>query len=835
VDVATAGLSPSDINVGRLVRHLRDAVIVGDTRTGRIVLWNPAAAALFGYTTEEAIGLPIDVLVPEPLRARHQAGLGRYRRTGHGPLTDSGGPVELPARRKSGEEFWIELSLSPLEVDAAGGPFVLALIRDATPRKLAEVERRDRLRAEAGQAEAEQRARLAAFGADVGRALTHSRSMSDALGGTAEAIVRHLDAAFARIWTLNETDQMLELRASAGLYTHLDGQHSRVPVGQLKIGLMAATGQPYLTNDAFGDPRITEKDWLRREGLVAFAGYPLLVDDRVVGVLGLFARHPFGPEMLAELSGVLDGIGQYIERKRTEEALQSSEERFRALIERSSDMITLHRPDGTILYASPSMVRLLGYESHELLDRNLLEYVHPDDRSEVVNGFTELLAQPRRSTTGRYRIRHRDGSWRWIETTRTNLLHEPAVSAVVCNKRDVTAEVQAQQHLEQTVAERTQELSTLLEVSRGLGSTLELRRLIELIFDQLKISVDYSAVGLHIANEQGEYQTLDYRGPLPRERILLNWNSPTIVALLRQAGATGRPVIVDDFGGDTPMMRHFEAEGIQLPKEAYGHARAVLIAPLLAKGRHIGGLTLMHRVRGHYTSHHAEYVMAFAQHASVAIENARLYEALHDKAALEERQRLARELHDSVSQALYAIALNGAAAADSLHKQDHPRAARQVRHVRQLARAGLAEMRALIFELRVESLAEEGLVAALSKQAAAVEARHQLKIRSRFTPEPPLSMIAKEALYRIAQEALHNVVKHARARRVDLTLEVVDDNIVLTVRDNGHGFELGTAFPGHLGLRSMQERAEAVGGSLSLDSAPRAGTVVRVQVPVASA
>ena len=697
MDVATAGLSPSDINVGRLVRHLRDAVIVGDTRTGRIVLWNPAAEALFGYTTDEAIGLPIDALVPEPLRARHQAGLGRYRRTGHGPLADSGGPVELPARRKSGEEFWIELSLSPIEVDAAAGPFVLALMRDATTRKLAEVERRDRLRAEAGQAEAEQRARRAAFGADVGRALTHSRSMSDALGGTAEAIVRHLDAAFARIWTLNETDQMLELRASAGLYTHLDGQHSRVPVGQLKIGLIAATRQPYLTNDAFGDPRITEKDWLRREGLVAFAGYPLLVDDRVVGVLGLFARHPFGQETLAELSGVLDGIGQYIERKRTEEALQSSEERFRALIERSSDMITLHRPDGTILYASPSMVRLLGYESHELLDRNLLEYVHPDDRREVVSAFTELLAQPGRSTTGRYRIRHRDGSWRWIETTRTNLLHEPAVSAVVCNKRDVTAEVQAQQHLEQTVAERTQELSTLLEVSRGLGSTLELRRLIELIFDQLKIRLDYSAVGLHIANEQDEYQMLDYRGPLPKERMLLNWNSPTIVALLRQAGATGRPVIVDDFGGDTPMMRHFESEGMQLPKEAYGHARAVLVAPLLSRGRHIGGLTLMHRVPGYYTSHHAEYVMAFAQHAAVAIENARLYEALHDKAALEERQRLARELHDSVSQALYAIALNGAAASDSLHKQDHPRAARHVRHVRQLARAGLAEMRALIF------------------------------------------------------------------------------------------------------------------------------------------
>jgi signal transduction histidine kinase len=281
------------------------------------------------------------------------------------------------------------------------------------------------------------------------------------------------------------------------------------------------------------------------------------------------------------------------------------------------------------------------------------------------------------------------------------------------------------------------------------------------------------------------------------------------------------------------MMRRFESESLQLPTEAYGHAHAVLVAPLLSKGRHIGGLTLLHRLPGYYTSHHAEYVMAFAQHAAVAIENARLYEALHDKAALEERQRLARELHDSVSQALYAIALNAAAATDSLHKQDHPRAARQVRHVRQLARAGLAEMRALIFELRAESLAEEGLVAALSKQAAAMEARHELKIGSTFAPEPSLPMITKEAIYRIAQEALHNVVKHARARRVDLTLEVVDNDIVLKVCDNGRGFELGTGFPGHLGLRSMQERAQAVGGLFDIESEPSEGTTVRVQVPLA--
>ena len=144
-------------------------------------------------------------------------------------------------------------------------------------------------------------------------------------------------------------------------------------------------------------------------------------------------------------------------------------------------------------------------------------------------------------------------------------------------------------------------------------------------------------------------------------------------------------------------------------------------------------------------------------------------------------------------------------------------------------------MRALIFELRAESLAEEGLVAALTKQAAATEARHDLKIRTKLSEEPPVSLASKEALYRIAQEALHNVVKHAQTRTAELTLELSETAVVLSVRDFGRGFETTGAFPGHFGLRSMQERAEAMGGTLSVESTPPLGTVVRVSLPFESA
>jgi PAS domain S-box-containing protein len=832
-----AGLTPADFGIGRLFWELRDAAVVGDAGTGRIVLWNPAAERLFGYTAAEAVGLPIDVLVPHSLKRRHRAGLTRFRETGHGPLIGGGAPVELPARRKGGEEFWVELSLSPLEVSEVGdgsgaGRFVLALVRDATPRKRAEAEHLARLRAETGRAEAERRARLAAFGAEVGGALNESPTLAEALQRTAEALVRHLDAAFARIWTLDEAAQMLELRASAGLYTHLDGGHARVPVGRLKIGRIAREGRPHLTNDVPHDPQVGDRAWARREGLVAFAGYPLLVERRVVGVLALFARHPLEPETLDELAGVADAVAQCVERKRTEAALQRSEARFRALIERSADMLTLHRRDGTITYLSPSTSRLLGYAPADLLGHSLLESVHPEDRPRIAALLADLVARPGAVEVARYRLRHRDGTWRWIEATGTNLLEEPAVGAVVINRRDVTAEVEAQQLLEARVAERTRELATLLEVGRELAATPALRPLLEALLAHLKALVDYAGVAVLL--REGEALRYAFLGGPDRweEAQRVSYRVADLGDVWERLGGD-EPVVVGDVRDGSPDARRFRA--LTAGETGLDFIRSLLWVPLVAKGRLIGLLSIARAAPHAFAARDAALALAVARQAAVAIESARLHERDREAAALEERQRLARELHDSVSQALYSIALNAAAAGESLRRQDTPRTARQVREVRRLAGAGLAEMRALIFELRAESLAEEGLVAALQKQAAAVEARHALKVRAALGPEPPLPLAAKEALYRIAQEALHNTVKHARARAAELTLSLDGGRVALLVRDRGRGFDAGASFPGHLGLRSMRERAAAAGGTLEVESAPRRGTTVRVSLPLAPA
>ena len=149
-----------------------------------------------------------------------------------------------------------------------------------------------------------------------------------------------------------------------------------------------------------------------------------------------------------------------------------------------------------------------------------------------------------------------------------------------------------------------------------------------------------------------------------------------------------------------------------------------------------------------------------------------------------------------------------------------------------LAEAGLAELRALIFELRPESLAQEGLVVAVERQAAAARSRHDLEVVTELGAEPDLPLAVKEALYRIVQEGLHNTVKHARARSVAIKLTHGDANVTLEIVDDGVGFDAEAAYPGHLGLTSMRERATAIGGELVIRSARGQGTRLQVRVPL---
>jgi PAS domain S-box-containing protein len=226
----------------------------------------------------------------------------------------AGDPLETEARvqRADGEYRWFLIRTVPLRDDKGNIVKWYGTGTDIEDRKQAEEIR-------AAQA------RQAGVRADVSAALSQPAHSGEFLCGSAEAIVRHLDAAFARIWTLNKENNMLELQASAGMYTHLDGPHSRIPVGKSKIGLIAEEKKPHLTNDVMNDPRVTDKVWAQNEGMVSFAGYPLIVQNRVVGVMAMFARQRLTAATLDTLASVADSIAQGIERKRAEDALRKAQ------------------------------------------------------------------------------------------------------------------------------------------------------------------------------------------------------------------------------------------------------------------------------------------------------------------------------------------------------------------------------------------------------------------------------------------------------------------------------------------------------------------------------
>lgn len=171
------------------------------------------------------------------------------------------------------------------------------------------------------QEELTERARQATLGAEIGTVLVQARGLQTLLQLCTEAIVTQLDAAFARIWVMNEKEDILELMASAGMYTHTNGEHRFIPLGKFKIGLIGQEKKPHLTNTVIGDPQIRDQEWAKREGMVAFAGHPLVVGDRLVGVMGMFSKMPLQDTALKALASISDEIALGIERKKSEDQI----------------------------------------------------------------------------------------------------------------------------------------------------------------------------------------------------------------------------------------------------------------------------------------------------------------------------------------------------------------------------------------------------------------------------------------------------------------------------------------------------------------------------------
>ena len=233
----------------------------------------------------------------------------------------------------------------------------------------------------------------------------------------AQTLVDHLGVTFARIWTLNEDEAMLELHASAGIYTHLNGLHSRIPVGKWKIGRIAAERRPYLTNAVSDDPNISDHAWAKREGLVAFAGYPLIADGHLLGVAALFSRHVLTEGTLQVMCLIVNSIALDIERCYAENAMQESDELFRAAFANAGVGMALTDLTGHFLQVNHAYSEITGYSEEELFRTAFLSITHPEDRERKMVYIRAMIAGDIPDFVIEKRYLKKDGSIVWVHNS----------------------------------------------------------------------------------------------------------------------------------------------------------------------------------------------------------------------------------------------------------------------------------------------------------------------------------------------------------------------------------------------------------------------------------
>jgi two-component system nitrate/nitrite sensor histidine kinase NarX len=246
--------------------------------------------------------------------------------------------------------------------------------------------------------------------------------------------------------------------------------------------------------------------------------------------------------------------------------------------------------------------------------------------------------------------------------------------------------------------------------------------------------------------------------------------------------------------------------------------------PLAVRKRIIGGIGVAHEKLNYFTAHHADLALSVANQAAITMANAKLYGQAQALAVLEERQRLARNLHDAVNQSLFSAGLI-AEVLPRLWDQDLDLARQSLEDLRKLTRGAQAEMRALLAELRPSTLTDAELGDLLHLLGNAFTGRTNIPARVSIEGEGVLPAEVQVAIYRICQEALNNIVKHAGASNVEIVLKHYDTAIELSMRDDGRGFDSSKLTPsGHYGLSMMHERAESVGAHFSITRRPGHGT-----------
>jgi PAS domain S-box-containing protein len=509
------------------------------------------------------------------------------------------------------------------------------------------------------------------------------------------------------------------------------------------------------------------------------------------------------------------------------------------LAENASDIVFRYRykPTRGFEYINPAVAAITGFSPEECYNDPCLgtSVVHPDDRPllETTACDTALVTDPLT-----FRLVRKDGATVWVERRVIPILNQAneivAIEGIV---RDITQRIRTQQVLEREVAERTQEIERRRRVAESLRETLHV------------LNSEFSTAEIldHIVGQAipvlGGCAAAIYRLNAAEQRLRIRSAKgldPDYVARISIPVGKGpvgeavlhrRPVAV----GDVPsrireMSGQIHPEVRALVERLAAQYHALIAVPLIVKDEIYGGLVVYYTTSREFSDEEIGLTVALGHQAALAIENARLRAHAQEAAAAEERTRLARELHDSVTQTLFSVNLI-AGVLPRVWERNPQEGRHRLQELRQLARGALAEMRTLLLELRPDALLKAEMADLLQQLGDAAAGRSRLDVSVSAEGEGSLPAEVRVALYRIAQEALNNAAKHSAATRSTLTARWTSDSATVRISDEGRGFDPMGIGQGHLGLGIM----ETIGAALQVTSNVGRGTTVEVVWPAGAA
>lgn len=504
---------------------------------------------------------------------------------------------------------------------------------------------------------------------------------------------------------------------------------------------------------------------------------------------------------------------------------QEKESLYQNIFNASADGIIVNDiSSGQIMEANQTAATMHGYTLGEFIGLSPATFMHPVSR----NLFPQYIETVRAGNLFEALAIHirKDGSSFHVEWHGVIFTYD-GQQCLLGTVRDISQRIDEERIIRKWVEERTHEQATLLEISQAFASELELKP--GFILEQLRGIIEFTHAVL-FAVEASSLVVLTTHNPKELEQappLNMSLDAPETLTLLFNRR---RPIRIADIDSDEPAAQFLRSFLINEAAALLKEAKSWMWVPLNVKDRIVAAIGLAHSEPDFFKAHHADLALTLANQAAITLVNAELFEDAQALAILQERQRLARNLHDAVNQSLFSAGLI-AEVLPHLWERDQDEAHKSLEDLRKLTRGAIAEMRMLVAELQPLALAESNLSDLLHQSTDSFTGRTGIPVVVTSTGGDTLQSDVQVTLYRISQEALNNIAKHAKASKVKITLQYTTGKVEMRIHDNGVGFDpaLGLVLPGHYGLGMMSERAEAINAQLEISSKPGNGTEIIIR------